>query len=135
MNLLPGAKLMHLNPEKLENDDSNTLLWVTDGPPKTHEEAKRCLRSLIWNMIEQYMEENGEETTIELLNRAQQEKCPELPIIYQGEEIPIADWAWEASCATDLKWGLNTAVEHPEWLEEANPEDYDLYWLILETIP
>ncbi len=135
MELLPGAKIMRLNSDKLEQNGqmmSNTMLWITDGPPKTEKEAGQCLESLIWQMLKQYKKENGLEMTLALLERAH-ESCPELP--FEEDEIPAGWQSWMA-CETDLKWGLKTAVEHPDWLEEVeNPEDYDLYWLILETLP
>ena len=91
---------------------------------------------MLWSFLRnQFREEQERELpnlkfTLELAK----EKHPNLPSMEDALDSP-ATWVDEAIYLTNLRYGLQTAVEHPEKLVEV-PEDAqpNLYQIVLETM-
>ena len=132
MKLINDGYLLKLDCGKTR-DQVWLPMWPGEEIPKTEREMERKLRWLIGELIRQYIEENRPGEVKRVMELAQEEH-PELP--YEGWENQ-ADWADEALLITDLRYGLRTAAEHPEWLEKMDPgemEDIDLYTLVAERM-
>lgn len=132
MRLEDGGYMMRSG----EESEKSTMfpMWPGQKFPETYQEAKDKLIWTISQLVKQYIEDNGLEQTKRLMEWAQ-EQYPELP--HEGWEYSIF-WAEEAVNLTNLRNGLQEAVEHPERLEKMNPdelENLDLYGLIAETMP
>ena len=138
MKLMKGARLMTLeySDEEWKENGSlpNTILYLGPGKalPKTYEEAFMMLWSFLRNQFREEQETGlpNLKFTLELAK----EKHWSLPSMEDALESP-ATWVDVAIYLTNLRYGLQTAVEHPEKLVEL-PEDMhpDLYQIILETM-
>lgn len=138
MKLMKGARLMTLeySDEEWEKTGNlpNTILYL--GPektlPKTYEEAFMMLWSFLRNQFREEQETGlpNLKFTLELAK----EKHLNLPSMEDALDSP-ATWVDEAIYLTNLRYGLQMAVDHPEKLVEL-PEDMhpDLYQIILETM-
>lgn len=138
MKLMKGARLMTLEYSdeewKKTGNLPNTILYL--GPektlPKTYEEAFMMLWSFLRNQFREEQETGlpNLKFTLELAK----EKHPNLPSMEDALDSP-ATWVDEAIYLTNLRYGLQMAVDHPEKLVEL-PEDMhpDLYQIILETM-
>ena len=138
MKLMQGARVMSLeySDEEREQNGSlpNTILYLGPGKalPKTYEEAFMMLWSFLRNQFRE--EQERERPNLKFTLELAKEKHPNLPGMEDALESP-ATWVDEAIYLTNLRYGLQTAVEHPEKLVEV-PEDAqpNLYQIVLETM-